>query len=31
MHGAWTEAQDRMMSVLDGVSLERLKADAPVG
>jgi Rrf2 family protein len=31
MHDVWVEAQDRMMSVLDDVSLERLKADATVG
>ena len=31
MHEAWVEAQERMMSVLDDVSLERIKAATPVG
>jgi len=31
MHEAWVEAQERMMSVLDDVSLERVKAATPVG
>lgn len=31
LHGAWVEAQERMMSVLDSVSLEAVRADARAG
>jgi Rrf2 family protein len=31
MHEVWIEAQERMMSVLDAVSLEGLRAGAPAG
>lgn len=30
MHGAWVEAQESMMAVLDGVTLASLRADVPV-
>jgi Rrf2 family transcriptional regulator, iron-sulfur cluster assembly transcription factor len=31
VHAVWVEAQERMMSVLDGVTLAQLHAGAPVG
>ncbi len=31
IHETWVEAQERMMSVLDAVSLEAVRADARVG
>jgi len=30
LHGVWVEAQERMMTVLDGVTLAALRADSPV-